>query len=309
MLVFTLSDFFSQISTVVAVSGDGDNKSSTNDGKINQFHSNCPALEDINLQKNLLVSLPCDVFTFPSLKKLNVSFNKITVLPFELWTSTSLVDLNLSHNRLASLQCVDRIQTPVLCDHSISFTGIESSSPGSLQTSRQLSNLSSDVNIIYPQTSSSGVSSPGRSADTLSTPQGALSSFTDIMVMSVSRWQDKVKVQSTIYDDSRSEDGSVSFEKQSQLKELNLSYNLLVEVPTGLSCLTPKLEKLCLSHNKLTQVGAIQLYPAGLRSLDLSHNEIICDVLFDCRLSQDINSGSPPSWFSPTCSSPFQSKR
>ena len=64
---------------------------------------NCPSLVEINLQHNLLTTLPRLIFHMPSLTTVNCGHNKITHVPFDIWTSNSLKTLILEHNQLKSL--------------------------------------------------------------------------------------------------------------------------------------------------------------------------------------------------------------
>jgi len=103
---------------------------------------------------------------------------------------------------------------------------------------------------------------------------------------------------------------------RSCLKELDLSYNDFDEVPSGLPCVAPCLERLNLSHNQLTRFGPIDCYPASLRLLDLSHNRIT--ALVDLCLEDSRGSASSTSTPIPTpsllistsqrCFSPFSLK-
>ena len=229
---------------------------------------NCPYLEEINLQRNLFSTLDKFLFKLPNLKRLNVSYNEINSLPFEMWTSPSLVDLNLSHNLLDQLPySVDQLNDRSLilweengCERNFG-TGVSvcrSGSPSMFRNSINEDNVSSvfsDMSIKQMDLE--------RSENSV-----------DLPTVYVNRWQDKVKVKLASYRDG---DG-MGWEKQSQLKELNISHNLLEEVPLGLSCLVPNLEKLFLSHNRLTWIGQIEMYPANLQTLDLSNNQIANDL-------------------------------
>ena len=67
---------------------------------------NCPSLVEINLQHNLLTTLPRLIFHMPSLTTVNCGHNKITHVPFDIWTSNSLKTLILDHNQLKSLTII-----------------------------------------------------------------------------------------------------------------------------------------------------------------------------------------------------------
>ena len=54
-----------------------------------------------------------------------------------------------------------------------------------------------------------------------------------------------------------------------------MAFNLKILVaPRMLACLAPSLTRLNLSYNGLTKMGSSSIYPAGLKHLDLSHNQI-----------------------------------
>lgn len=61
-----------------------------------------------------------------------------------------------------------------------------------------------------------------------------------------------------------------------QLTYLNLANNLFTSIPLALPCLAVNLTRLNMSYNSLRSMGHVTSYPASLRQLDLSHNEITC---------------------------------
>lgn len=64
--------------------------------------------------------------------------------------------------------------------------------------------------------------------------------------------------------------------ESSALRNLNLSNNLFTSIPPALPCLAEDLSRLNMSYNNLRSMGHVTSYPAFLRQLDLSHNEISC---------------------------------
>lgn len=58
------------------------------------------------------------------------------------------------------------------------------------------------------------------------------------------------------------------------LQSLNLSHNAFEWVPSVLACNAPQLARLSLAYNKLLYVGPLNCYPAQIRHLDLSCNQI-----------------------------------
>lgn len=65
-------------------------------------------------------------------------------------------------------------------------------------------------------------------------------------------------------------------EDAGQLTYLNLANNLFTSIPLALPCLAINLTRLNMSYNSLRSMGHVTSYPASLRQLDLSHNEITC---------------------------------
>lgn len=64
---------------------------------------NCPSLEELDLQHNMIVDVPKHIFTMPSLRTIDLSWNYIKNMPFEMWVSPSLKTLILEHNNIQSL--------------------------------------------------------------------------------------------------------------------------------------------------------------------------------------------------------------
>ena len=251
-------------------------------------------LEEVDLRDNRLTYLPFWLFRrFPFLRCVDASRNRVDRLPLAVWACTSLVELKLSNNCLSSLSCaqieslhlqvdtdVDQgLDTPVLC-----------SSENSLQ---------SDIMTVL----SSTTDSEHRSVD----------------VRHLERWHGRVEVHPVTYlGGMSSARSSQTDHRRSQLKELDLSHNEFDEVPSILPCVAPLLERLNLSHNRLTKFGAVDCYPASLRLLDLSFNQIsVMDLMEDGHSSNVLNMStpvpvptqSPVSSASRPCCSPFLPKR
>lgn len=66
---------------------------------------NCPSLEELELQDNVLTLPPKVLFTMPLLQSINLGYNKINVLPFDMWIAPRLKSLILEHNCLTELPC------------------------------------------------------------------------------------------------------------------------------------------------------------------------------------------------------------
>ena len=68
-----------------------------------QWKWNSPLLDELELQRNELTSVPSCVFDLPNLKVLNLSRNKLKELPLKIWTAPSLKDVLLQDNELTCL--------------------------------------------------------------------------------------------------------------------------------------------------------------------------------------------------------------
>lgn len=64
---------------------------------------NCPHLEEIEIQRNSLTTLPTCIFQLPMLKFLNASYNDIDSVPFAMWFAPMLKTLDLKGNYLKLL--------------------------------------------------------------------------------------------------------------------------------------------------------------------------------------------------------------
>ena len=86
-------------------------------------------------------------------------------------------------------------------------------------------------------------------------------------------WQNHI-TQAFEDDPSNSNEKSSMSNIISRLNTLNLSYNRFQTLPAMLSCLSPHLTSLNLSHNLLTDPSTICSYPAKIKTLDLSSNSL-----------------------------------
>ncbi len=244
----------------------------------------CPWLEDVQLQKNKLKTVPGALFKLPSLQKLNLSHNELERLPFDMWSSPSLHEVNLSDNRLKDLPCAAEVS---LASVSESDSGLEV-----LRPSESGSPLTIHIGSPSPSVKGSipihgGGSDPRNSStvDTTASPSQSVRSsvsldttghsstapaYRETDVTHHAFWRGRLEVRVNFLEN----EGSSERDQYSHITELNLAKNQFETVPVCLACLCPKLSKLDLSFNRLTQVGHMWFYPAQLKSLDLSHNNI-----------------------------------
>ena len=59
------------------------------------------------------------------------------------------------------------------------------------------------------------------------------------------------------------------------LNNLNLSHNELKQIPSNFPCLCPKLTRLDLSHNAISELALPRALPANIKQLVISHNDIL----------------------------------
>ncbi len=74
------------------------------------FTWNLPLLEDLELQKNELESLPKCLFDLPKLKTLLLSKNRIKEIPFKMWKMPCLRELLLQDNDLTGLPVSQKLE-------------------------------------------------------------------------------------------------------------------------------------------------------------------------------------------------------
>ena len=257
--------------------------SSTGDHQVDNKW-NCPLLEDIQLQKNKLKTVPTALFKLPGLQKLNLSHNEIDRLPYDMWSSAALYDLNVSHNRLKDL--------PFSSEASSSIPSENSSLKGSLEALNAPVDDGAPLTIHVSATGGTTSDPSEPRTPILQTPvspnHSVLSGGSDPVVSSNAtykewevvhhaHWRGRLNVRMSLLDG----EGGGQRNRHSQLTELNLSYNEFDTIPMCLACLSSKLSKLNMSHNKLSQIGHLSNYPVSLKSLDLSYNHIMGHILFD----------------------------
>ncbi len=249
----------------VSSSGNG------NQGDENRWLS--PWLEDVQLQKNKLKTVPGALFRLPALQKLNLSFNEIDKLPYDMWSCVSLHDLNLTENRLRDLPSfsegegeVDLLSAPEGSSAPLSIP--------SRNSVASLSNTSEPRTPVMETPASPSHSVPSAGSDVITSHYAT---YRVDEVRHHAHWRGRLDVRMSFFEN---EDGPVR-DQYSRITELNLSRNQFEAAPACLACLCPKLSKLDLSHNQLTQIGHLSCFPSGLQTLDLSHNNIQGHILFD----------------------------
>jgi len=261
----------------------------------------CPLLRTVDIHKNTLKRLPPCLFHLPKLKELTASENQLTQVPMDMWSAPKLKQFRLSRNSIYEL--------PVPHTHELS------GSPDLLlpQTPNEASPV--DVNV-FSYEATTEYSSPDfssshmRTVDSSSALSNASFSFTASTMYSASTQlmspdgrqsgRPKRRVPSASYTNRLTSRRQLAFqdllndgteelepphytadEETSLLEMLDLAYNKLNKLPTGLACLTPKLKKLNICGNHVESLGHVVDYPPELEVLDASENDAISAIMFD----------------------------
>ncbi|KZC04554.1 Leucine-rich repeat serine/threonine-protein kinase 1 [Dufourea novaeangliae] len=203
----------------------------------------CPVLEELYLQDNRLEQLPEFIMNLPTLEIMDVSNNKLQCLPDNLWRAPKLKELNASFNLLKDLPSQIFQNIPRKSQRE----DILNNSPSSRSLASQLG-MSREESLEFE-------------------------SFTKIanaQIIDMNRphvWTGSVQVSEKISDDN--EGGA-----RSALASLNLAHNLFNSIPVALPCLAINLVRLNMAYNSLRSMSHITSYPASLKQLDLSNNQI-----------------------------------
>ncbi|XP_017968519.1 leucine-rich repeat serine/threonine-protein kinase 1 isoform X2 [Drosophila navojoa] len=207
---------------------------------------NCPVLDELFLQDNQLTTLPAAIFQLPALTILDISNNKLQQLPFDMWRAPKLRELNVAFNLLREL--------PV----------------PPMQTSGSL--LSLDKLQLLQSCDEASSTKPHSLLLQKITHRNLWSTALDVTDNDL-KWQqeqEQDQEQAQAFADGKVPHGV------SQLSSLNIANNLFTSIPAALPCLAVNLTRLNMSYNSLRSMGHVTSYPATLKQLDLSHNEISC---------------------------------
>lgn len=203
-------------------------------------------LDELFLQDNQLTTLPAAIFQLPALTILDISNNKLQQLPFDMWRAPKLRELNVAFNLLREL--------PV----------------PPMQTSGSL--LSLDKLQMLQSCDEASSSKPHSLLLQKITHRNLWSTALDVTDNDL-KWQqeqEQDQEQAQAFADGKVPHGV------SQLSSLNIANNLFTSIPAALPCLAVNLTRLNMSYNRLRSMGHVTSYPATLKQLDLSHNEISC---------------------------------
>ncbi|XP_019617338.1 PREDICTED: leucine-rich repeat serine/threonine-protein kinase 1-like [Branchiostoma belcheri] len=240
---------------------------------------NSPSLKEVDISGNRLSAIPTWIFQLPALEILNLSNNRLKTLPFSMWTSQKLTYLDISVNLLEELPSRPESESECV----VQTTHTEEDRQRTETNSSKESNES-----FHTPNGSDGEREPDASSDakTETSPLQRRESTNNLVqpwkptnpnckrrkLNRINIWEKDVAT-SILTEEFASEvdDDSAS---TSALDFLNLAWNKLTAVPTGLPCLAPRLSKLDLSHNTISDTGPPNAYPKGLTKLLLQYNKI-----------------------------------
>ena len=262
----------------------------------------CQCMEFVDLSKNQLTSLPSVLLKLPHLRELNVCHNKIQEVPMEIWLAPSLKKLYLQNNLLTSIPSPlsrrdSGISTwePSGDERTDGGQALSSFSPPAEFASLPL-NLSTPPSR-YAVTSLTRHHNPNlllrrRRLETSPIREDLCESVSQKrrvsfpIISNHSRLLDMFsdnQLEPNVFDEGEDFSSFFSSEKVEQfsLEVLDLSNNKLTEIPTGLSCLAPQLQKMLLHHNQLVSLGSISDYPAEIELLDVGYNQLTTAIAFN----------------------------
>ena len=198
-----------------------------------------PSLREIDISHNRLHTIPAFVFWLKRLSKIYADSNNILSLPSDIWDCQSLSELKVAHNRLESLPA-KRL--------------------GRSQIQSRMSDIGSPKGGTALQQKLRG------------TPniENRMESRTELQLHDL--WALEQSSEAIVDDSVNQNDLTPN---TNSLKFIDLSFNKISAVPSGLTCLTPILRTLNLSGNFITTIPRWPAdFPPSLHTLNLSKNKI-----------------------------------
>lgn len=239
-----------------------------------------PFLEILDLHDNRLISLPDCLFSLPRLSELDISSNQIRQLPSSIWTAPALKEVLASGNLLDDLPKLP--QTSSYCESASS--GIEHTCSAVDEKNSFASNASNQEVKREEESFAASLESDSSKDQSLTQTLELLDNATTIQLnteeLSINHlnyWKKKVELSSMTSNAKMVQDGSLEVEGSqsiSKINYLNLSHNSFAQVPNVLACITSELTRLNLSYNRIASLGSLNSFPAKLKNLDLSNNQI-----------------------------------
>ena len=245
----------------------------------------CNHLVELKMKHNRLKNIPEGVFALPRLKELEASHNSIESIPMAMWLAPKLTVLRLSHNRLVKLQFPNPLDEDGLSSSLSSSANTGSfMSPVHLMGFPSLEGLDT-LSVPLPRRQSS--SQPKHMLDFAKTmsavPTEPRMTFTHKraeMVANRESYNRRFQFLDSVGEGEGEELAAVAETPQSLestpscLETLDVGHNQLTIVPQGLCCLAPKLHKLILAHNQISDLGHVNDFPPELDTLDVQNNKV-----------------------------------
>ena len=249
----------------------------------------CPRLTTIDAANNQLAAVPACLFHLPELRELLANGNRISSIPTCVWTSPKLQRLYLSKNCLESFPTAYEDSTNGCVPAFFASTSEGSPmSPYSITSPDSETNLDSGyrshpkgdiVESINVKSTSPKFAfpilkhgTPLKSHRSLEIKSHTIQTQSVISRRLENFQDDNVEVDELEDTESATEDGNSR--KRFMLETLDLSHNKLTTLPSGLSCLAPRLTKLNVSHNQIKSLGTVSDFPFELEYLEASSNEL-----------------------------------
>ncbi|KMQ95071.1 leucine-rich repeat serine threonine-protein kinase 1-like protein [Lasius niger] len=224
------------------------------------------AITRVDISHNSITSVPSTLFYLQSLRYLNMAQNKIDTLTADSKNPKDklcpvLEEMYLQDNRLEQLpEFIMNLPALEIIDvsnnklHQASQNVLRKSQRGCDETQQTCTNFRGLT--VMPRIESM-----------------EFDSFTKIanaQVIEMERphvWTSSVQVSERMSDDTENGNKSV-------LASLNLAHNLFNSIPVALPCLAVSLVRLNMAYNSLRSMSHITSYPASLKQIDLSNNQI-----------------------------------
>uniref|UniRef100_T1HIN4 non-specific serine/threonine protein kinase n=1 Tax=Rhodnius prolixus TaxID=13249 RepID=T1HIN4_RHOPR len=203
-----------------------------------------PVLEELYLQDNRLDTLPTEIFSLPSLIVLDVSNNKLSLLPYQMWKSPKLRELNVAFNLLREL--------PTLLNSDVS--------PSSVYVHLNRPKVRTQMWVLHRMFLLH-----------FRIPIRKFIYSKQYELQHTNLWSKNVEVTEHTVLNEDDVDSQLC-----QITSLNLAHNQFSSVPPILPCLAVNLTRLNLSYNRLRSMSHITSYPATIKQLELSGNQICC---------------------------------
>ncbi|XP_075284979.1 leucine-rich repeat-containing G-protein coupled receptor 5 isoform X3 [Opisthocomus hoazin] len=237
---------------------------------INYVPPNCfnglVSLRHLWLDDNSLTEIPVQAFrSLPALQAMTLALNKIHYIPdYAFGNLSSLVVLHLHNNRIYSLgkKCFDGLHSLETLD--LNYNSLDEF-PTAIRTLTNLKELGFHSNNIK--------SIPERAF--VGNPSLITIHFYDnpIQLVGKSAFQHLPELRTLTLNGASQITEFPDLTGTTSLESLDLSYNLLEDLPCFTAC--KKLQKIDLHHNEIGEIKADTFWQlAALRSLDLAWNKI-----------------------------------